>query len=333
VLGLDGLKGVGGSVTFATGEFDQVTHVHVGLDNPRAGVLQLINLKSGDTTPENWVPADVVSYTTVNWDVEETFEVAAKLYNSLSNEGAFEQEVKTRASDRIGIDVEKELLPALEGRATFVQWVEKPVRLNSITTLAGFKLKDPVIFQPTLDKVLEKFADRLEKQSFGGVTYWTITVPQQPQNENGPALRQPTPCFAVLGNYLLVTDSSEALKAAIKATSDTKLSLASELDYKLIASKIKRQVGGDAPGMVQFSRPEEGLRFWYDLATADDTQNRLSRGSEDNRFLRSLNTALKDNPLPPFAVLAKYMAPGGAMMVNDETGLHYTAFELRRTPQ
>jgi hypothetical protein len=82
--------------------------------------------------------------------------------------------------------------------------------------------------------------------------------------------------------------------------------------------------------MVQFSRPEEGLRFWYDLATSENTKQRLAGGAENNRYLRSLDQALKDNPLPPFAVLAKYMAPGGGMMVNDETGIHYSTFTLRR---
>jgi hypothetical protein len=330
VLGLDGVKGAGGSITFATGEFDDVMHMHILLDNPRSGVVEMIAMSSGDTTPETWVPADVVSYTTLHWKLDETFDVAARLYNSLMNEGAFQQEVQTRVSDRIGVDFEKDVLPALDGRFTVVQWVEKPVRLNSITTLGGVKLKDPAAFKPTLDKALEKFAENVEKSSYGGVTYWAVKVPDQPQNENGPMLRRPTPCFAILGDYLLATDSQAALQEAIKTNSQPSEGLAHELDFKLIASKISRQVGGDAPGMIQFSRPEEGLRFWYELATSDDTKGRLQRGAENNRYLKSLDQALKDNPLPPFAVLAKYLAPGGAMMVNDETGVHYSSFTLRR---
>jgi hypothetical protein len=330
VLGLDGMKGAGGSMTFATGEFDDVQHFHILLENPRSGVLEMIALSSGDTTPESWVPADVVSYTTLHWKLDQTFEVAARLYNSLSNEGAFQEEVQRRVSDRIGVDFEKEVLPALDGRVTLMQWVEKPVRLNSITTLVGVKLKDPAAFRPTLDKVLERFAENVEKTSFGGTTYWTVKVPEQPMNENGPMLRQPTPCVAILGDYLILTDSTPALEAAIKTQSQLSPPLASELDYKLIASKISRQQGGDAPGMVQFSRPEEGLRFWYELATSDNARNRLARGAENNRYLQSVEQALKDHPLPPFAVLAKYLAPSGGMMVSDETGLHYSTFTLRR---
>jgi hypothetical protein len=43
-----------------------------------------------------------------------------------------------------------------------------------------------------------------------------------------------------------------------------------------------------------------------------------------------LNQALSQNPLPPFAVLAEYMAPAGGMIVNDETGIHYMTFTLKR---
>src|SRR5262249_60668924 len=113
-----------------------------------------------------------------------------------------------------------------------------------------------------------------------------------------------------------------------QANSDQGLS--TSLDFKLIASKIRRQPGGDAPGAVQFNRPEEGLRFWYDLANAESTRKRLSEQGSRNRFFGSLDQALKDNPLPPFSVLAEYMAPGGGMLVNDPTGIHYMTFTLKR---
>ena len=82
--------------------------------------------------------------------------------------------------------------------------------------------------------------------------------------------------------------------------------------------------------MVTFSRPEEALRFVYELIRAENTQKGLDSASENNDFLRNVNKAMKDNPLPAFSVLAKYFAPGGGMMVNDETGVHYMSFTMRR---
>ena len=46
--------------------------------------------------------------------------------------------------------------------------------------------------------------------------------------------------------------------------------------------------------------------------------------------LGALDQALRDNPLPPFEVIAEYMAPGGGMLVSDPTGIHYMTFGLKR---
>ncbi len=46
-----------------------------------------------------------------------------------------------------------------------------------------------------------------------------------------------------------------------------------------------------------------------------------------------LRDALEKHPLPPFAVIKKYLAPTGGVMVNEPTGFHYTGFGLRRSEE
>jgi hypothetical protein len=338
VLGLDGVKGVAGSITLATGEFDNVQHVHLLLDQPRAGVVQLVAMKSGDTTPESWIPPDIITYSTVNWDLQLTYDKAAMLYDSLTSPGEFGLEVQARVGEPLGLDFAKELLPMLEGRFTFAQYVEKPVRINSIATLVGVRVKSGEEFAPLFEKVIDKYSENLVPTFHAGTPYWALKLPEEAQerirerNErpDRATIRTPEPCLAIIGNYLVASDSRTALHTAIDTHNDPSRRLADELDYKLIASKIKRQVGGDAPGMVQFSRPEEGMRFWYEMALADNTQQMLARGAEGNPLLADVDRALKDHPLPPFSVLAKYLAPSGGMMVNDETGVHWMSFTLSR---
>jgi len=143
-------------------------------------------------------------------------------------------------------------------------------------------------------------------------------------------MRRPDPAFAIVGDYLLLTDSTDLFKHVISTKKDGSQALASQLEFKLIAAKVRRQPGGEKPGLLSFTQPEEGMRLLYDLATADTTRQRLSSGAEGNAALRSLDKALRDNPLPPFAVIAKYLAPGGSLLTNDESGFHYTSFTLRR---
>lgn len=105
------------------------------------------------------------------------------------------------------------------------------------------------------------------------------------------------------------------------------------MDFKLIASKISGKLGDAEASFVIFNRPEEGIRLLYGMANSPELRSRMRSAAESNPALRVfgvLDDALNDNPLPPFAVLAKYLAPVGAMMTNDETGIHYMEFSLRR---
>lgn len=338
VLGLDGLQAVGGSVILAPEEFDGIVHLHVMLDNPRKGILEMVALREGDTTPESFVPVDAASYWTLNLDVDKAYATFAKMYDGFRGDGALDDAIKTRLSDRLGVDFEKDVIQALAGRATYVTWMEKPARINSQANLIAVKLKDAAKFQGTLDAIVAEVGENLEKKSFGGVTYYQGPSPAverrnaQPAPEGvQPRIRTPEPCVAIIGDYLVASDSSKFLEQAIATKGNATGSLADDPEYKLIASKIERQIGsGTRPALISFNRPEESFRLLYDLASGEEQRANLAARSENNRFFYALSSALEDNPLPPFSELAKHLAPGGGMLIDDETGLHYIGFTLKR---
>lgn len=336
-IGLDGFQAIGGSITMATGDFDSVSHLHVMLDEPRSGVIDAIAITNGDTAPEAWVPADAASYMTINFDAEKSYQAIAKVYNSIAGENALQNEVQRRINDPIEIDFEKELLAASAGRFTMMTWIQKPIRLDSQAVLFGVKLKDPKEFQVVLDRLAEKYKDNIEKTAYGVTPYWQAKRPAQDgieveRNDGNTrvAVRPPQPCFAIVGDYLLLSGRPACLEHAIITNSDGSKSLSKDLEFKLIMSKIKRQPGGETPGMISFNRPEEGMRMLYDLANGEQAKGFLATRSESNDFFKNVDKAMKDNPLPPFQVIAKYLAPGGGLLTNDETGIHYAAFQLRR---
>jgi hypothetical protein len=119
-----------------------------------------------------------------------------------------------------------------------------------------------------------------------------------------------------LGNCILLTDSEGLIEDCFKTKADPGRSLAEDLEYQLVISRLSRQPGGNNPSMIAFSRPEEQFRLWYEIATADSSKTRL--------------TALVENPLPPFATIAKYLAPAGGIVTDEATGIHYIAFGMRR---
>jgi hypothetical protein len=336
-LGLDGLMGLGGTVALDAGAFESVVHVHVLMDSPRSGILKMIAFEPGDTTPEPWAPADAASYTTFHWNIQTSFKELSTLYNSFRGEGALAAAMNRRILGPTGIDFEKEILPALEGRITMITWIERPITLGSQTTLLALKLKETAPVEKALETAAAKNDVFLVRETHAGKSFYRAEVPQledrrprNPEDADAPRPPRPEPCFGVLEGYLVVTNRPGIFKHVIVAAADGSTSLANELDFKLVVSKIRRQPGGENPALVSFNRPEEGMRMLYDLAIADTTRSQLRRQAENNRFFKSLDTALKENPLPPFEVLRRYLAPGGALLVDDETGLHYLAFSLRR---
>ncbi len=326
-LGLDGLKALGGTVALATEQYDFLTHFHVLLESPRAGVMELVALASGDNTPPAWVPADAASYSSLYWDFEQTYDKLERLIDSFQGQGAFARAVADRARDRLGIDLRAELLAGLEGRVVLATWIEKPVTLTSQATVVGLRLRDAAAFQAVFDKLVSRFAAQLSRQNYGGVAYYELNTALPNPNDQGEPRR---PCVGILGTDLVIADRASAFHRAVVASSDPANSLGEALDYKLVASKISRQPGGAAAAMISFNRPEEGMRMVYDLLTAEQTREGLRRGAQQSELLRGLNQALEQNPLPPFAVLQQYLAPGGALLSDDETGIHYTSFALRR---
>ncbi|MFI4876857.1 MAG: DUF3352 domain-containing protein [Blastopirellula sp. JB062] len=345
VLGLDGVKAVGGSLVIATEDFDSVSHLHVMLERPRTGVLAMIAPQNADTQPEMWVPADVTSYMTLNWDIEKTHDALENLYDSITGEGKLAEDIDRRINQRLKIDFKTEILDNLEGRFTLVQWYEPPARINSQGTMLAAKVRDTAAARKTMESIVENFMRgelglEVNRHDVGTATYWTFIPPDRPLPDDISDARRrrierarqmrPEPTLGLVGEYFFVADRPSLIDQAIQtqATGDRRLS--DDLSYKLMLSKLQRQAGEREVSMITFHKPEQSLRMWYELAEAESTKKFLDNRAEDNPFFGNLKRQMEANPLPPFSVLSKYMAPSGGIWINDETGIHFIGFQLKR---
>lgn len=343
-LGLDGLLGLGGSWALDCGSIDELVHTHILLDSPRTGVLELLNLQPGETLPEPWVPADVASYLTLHWRLEPTYKSLARLYDSFRGEGAFANEVDRRINKPAGVDLAKDILPALDGRISYAGRLERPVSGTSQSFLLGLGLKNSEPIAKALEEACKRFETSITRHSISGKQYYQL--PAFPRGPGGGPLRRlgrPSgqgpeppegeprrPCLGIIGNCLVLADRPSCYEKALATLENPQDSLAESLMFKLVASRISRWSRPAKPALLMFQRPEEGFRFVYELVGSERTRENLRQGAERSGLLKSINAALEANPLPPFSVLEKYLAPSGAFIVDDETGLHYTGFTLRR---
>ena len=331
VLGLDGVKAAGGSMIYRHGgiRLDRAHAFAAGQSaqwragNDRHGIRRH---ESGDlgATGCRLLHDDQLEHAEDLRGCAQTVRPVQRRARRSSNA------IKRRLSDPLGVDFEKDVIEQIDKRLTHVSWFEKPARVNSGTNLVGVRLVNASAFQPTLEKMVAKAGSAATKKNYRGITYFEFQVGRRQQNMDEVLMRLPTPSVGVVGDYLLFSDSASCLEAAIASKNDGSRSLSDELDFKLIVSRIQQYAGPAKPGMMAFQRPEESMRSFYELATAPATRRRLEEAAKTNQAMRALNEALTKNPLPPFADIAKYLAPGGGMMVSDETGIHYTAFGLKR---
>ncbi len=330
-LGLEGIRAVGGSLTMVTQRFDIIAQAHVLLAEPREGILNLPTFISGNTRPEAWIPDDAAAYTTINFDFGLTYDKVRRLVDRFTAEGATAAQVQ-QTFDRLGLHFEDDVLSHLDNRLTIAAWIQKPsTTFTSVAQLFGLRLKDPTRFRPILEKVIERFPDRFEKDNYAGVIYYRINTNRRPrrllEDENA---QPPSPAIAIIGSHLVFSDRHVAIERAIAASRDPSRTLAKAIDFKLIVSQAERMVGEGQMCLLSFNRPEENFRMMYEIATNQQNREALGRRGETNRGLRIVHRALEANPLPPFETLRKYLAPGGAVLIDDASGLHYISFTLRR---
>jgi hypothetical protein len=333
-LGLDGLSGVGGSMIFDTEQFDGIMHLHVALASPRTGAIKAVAFEPGSAKPEHWAPADVATYMTLNWNFDKSIKAIEKLSDSFRNEGDFAKNLEN-FNKEFSTDLQKEIIPALDGRVTYINWVEKPVKLTSSHTLAALKLKDKEKAVETAQKFLDAIAKKdtqgmIEKKTHAGVSYYCVNIPtpQMPEGAEPPPM--PKPCFGILEDYVMFSNQEGVYRQVLSTAAGEAKPLDGELDYKLVARKLERVAGGNKPAMMAFQRPEEGFRYMYDLATSDFAKNQMNRAAEREQFWKTVSSALDKNPLPPFSVIQKYLSPNGSLVIDDETGIHLMQFTLKR---
>jgi hypothetical protein len=326
-LGLDGLKGLGASMVLATEEFDSIVHAHLLLDNPRSGVLELLALDSGDDTPPTWVPEDIATYSSWHANIKDAFTKGAKLADTFrfQEEGMTANRLNDRVKDFLGVDLTNDILPSITGRLVHVNRFAEPARVGvGPRNVYAIELRDPKEFQRIYDKLLDQVGSRFEKKGYGGVNYYRQTTERD--IDDVPMLF----CFTQMNNWLLIADHPSIMEFILNGRDSTEERLAAAIDFKLIAGKIARQPGGERPAMMSFERPENSLKYFYDLGASERTRDRLRDQADSNPFFKALNEGLTDNPMPPWSALSKYLAPQGSMIVNDDSGVHYMQFSLRR---
>lgn len=325
-MGAARFRGVAGSSFFGGEFFESINHIHVLIETPRDGLLSVVRPATGDINPPAWVPSDVMSYTTLYWDLPNTYAGLGRILDRFQGKDSLQRLAEEPLKQRFDVDLQGDVINQLTGRVTIMRWYERPARINSQTQLWGLEVKEAAKAAETLEKLAEAFPGQVEKEQEGSITVYAGRGPGQ---NFPPRFRRPTPCVALLGDHVLFSDSRELLKRAIRANAGALPRLKEVPEYDLVAVEVGGMLEGEEPFLFTFMRSEEMLRQFYEMAAAPGAAEFLKRAGETNPAMAKLAKALEDHPLPPYDTLTKYFAPSGGFAYDSPTGIHYTDFSVK----
>lgn len=325
-LGLSRIRGLGAS-SFAGGEiFEDIIHVHLLIDPPRDGLLGVLRPETGDTTPPDWTPEDVTSYTTVNWDHSKTYENVGKIIDTFQGADSLVRFAETPFTKSTGLDIKKDILENLTGRLVRAVWMEPPARLNSQTFIVGLELTDPLAAKSVIAKLRERFPNALKPETIAGkVVYFS----EGGRRRVPEAMRQPEPCLTIVGNWILGTDSRKLMTRALQANSGVIPRLIELPEYDLVTSELGGKLDGEKPFMLSYTDSSDFIRQVYDLAQADSSKEFMRNAGQGNVVARKASDLLNRHQLPPFEKFEKYFAPTGVFAYDEPAGIHLGMFTLR----
>jgi hypothetical protein len=326
-IGLDGLQAVGGAATFATGRFENLVHLHVLLDNPRAGILSMIDFGTGETKPQPWVPLDSVSYTTLRWKFRVFYDRLAAIVDRFRGPGAFDEFIADGPANDLGIDFKTEIVDNLAGRVTLVTGIEKPVRFQSMQRVVAIELVNEAAANRTLQTILTRVPSRFAQRHFGPITYHSIILDgfdQMPEDQVPIH-----PFVAIMDKHLILGTSTKVFEQMITARQGDAKRMADSEDYTRIADTLSNETAGTQPAIVTISRPVLVWRLYYDLLMSEQVREFIEEAASEEPIVERFAAILREGALPPFEALAKYFGPAGGILYDTDNGYHGVSFTLR----
>lgn len=329
-LGVDAIEGGAAAMWLATDKWDSLLRAHLLIDNPRTGAVRVVRLGQGDLTPPECVPTSIASYVTLHTDPQQIFDDIEQVVDRFTSEGRFREMVKRRVSDQVGVDIPDELLPLLTGRLTLVGGMDSEIESIQNFTFTILEVNDEEKTWEVLKKVVQKtpeFMGKPVEKTFGETRY--IAVEREDGGRGPGPWAEATPVYTVMGGAWVSGFSESVLKTLIEAQEGTTPRLRDALQFKLVASRVKRLAGEHQVGVLVYGNPEASLRHWRQLAGSPDTASRLENAK--NPFAGALQKALEAGEMPPIEQLTKYASPNGSVIYDTPTGFHYISFQFRPT--
>ncbi len=184
--GFTAIRGAGGFINFCTGDYDLLHRTAVYAPPPYEKAMRMLVFpNSTDLEPQPWVPPDVATYASFNWDMKNAFERASTLFDELfgeGEEGVFEDTLDSIRDDPNGpgIDVRKDLIAHIGDRATMVIDYVLPITTTSERMLFAAQTINEKALAESLRRSMEG-DPTVKRREFQGHVIWEIVEEEAPE--------------------------------------------------------------------------------------------------------------------------------------------------------
>jgi hypothetical protein len=368
--GFTAIQGVGGFVNFSAGKYELLHRTmiyapsiggHDGQDinkyNLSARMLRFP--PGGDLSPPAWVPRDVSTYGSFNWDIKTAFSVINSIADEMVGEkGVFSDVLDSLRDDPDGprIDIGKELVAHLGSRVTIISDYELPIGPKSERKVVAVETSDEQAVAAAIAKLMgaEKDAHRRE---FQGHVIWELVdgqadVPKLEIETPGVVVQHSeadtpvhssdgrflsTTAVCVASGQLFLSSHIELLQKVLQQASHADGLITAD-DYRLIANQATA-LGVGPLSFRLFSRSDQEFRPTYELIrTGQMPQSETVLG----KILNSMSVEAKDgvprkqridgHQLPEFSAIQKYLGPAGSFVSSLDDGWMCTGLMLAPQP-
>jgi len=154
-------------------------------DHYRLAARMLDFPNSETQAPQSWIPANVSTYTTMNWNLRDSFEYAKTLVNDYldAEEGQdlFEEILEGIAHDVNGpqLDIREELVGYLAGRVSIMTGFKEPVDVDTHQWLAAIDVTDAPAVRKAVAKFMSAEPNKHEREFNGFTIYEVLNVEEE----------------------------------------------------------------------------------------------------------------------------------------------------------
>jgi hypothetical protein len=271
--GFDAIRGVGGICWLGRGRYALLYRVGIYAPDRTTTAMRMLQMPNrASHEPPAWLPKDVAGFASFSWEMRESFEHFAKIFDLAVAgtyggwEGILEETLLAIRNDPQGpqVDIRKEVIQHLGGRVLVACSAEKPAASVWDRTVVAFEVTDEAAVARALEKYMRRGASlgsSLTVSKVGEHVVYAVSSPADEEDKES----QRTIFMSVAHGYIVWGNNGKLVKSLLSSGE----ALAKDPDFRLVQQELDRLDKGPA-SFRSFSRYGDDFRI---LARSMDAEN------------------------------------------------------------